>query len=97
MAMLAHAFLTVPATVMNAAGPTTDEAGLTAVTLAEARRLFTTHLARVVLVALSPEGRGPRICSVAAVVSRLPSMPTLSLNSRNGPPNTRRTVMRCRC
>ncbi|MGE5289018.1 MAG: hypothetical protein ACM3ML_17820 [Micromonosporaceae bacterium] len=31
---------------MNAAGPTTDEAGLIAVTLAEARRLFTTLLAR---------------------------------------------------
>lgn len=43
--LLADAFLTVLATVMNAAGPTTDEAGLIAVTLAEARRLFTTLLA----------------------------------------------------
>ena len=44
--LLADAFLTVLATVMNAAGPTTDEAGLIAVTLAEARRLFTTLLAQ---------------------------------------------------
>ena len=33
---------------MNAAGPTTDEAGLVAVTLAEAHRLFTTLLARTI-------------------------------------------------
>ncbi|MBB4934446.1 hypothetical protein F4561_005266 [Lipingzhangella halophila] len=46
MAMLAHAFLTVLAIVMDAAGSTTDEAGLIAVTLAEARRRFTTLLAR---------------------------------------------------
>lgn len=46
MVMLAHAFLTVRATVMNAAGLTTDEAGLIAVRLAEARPLFTTLLAR---------------------------------------------------
>lgn len=32
MAMLAHTFLTVPAAVMNVAGPTTDEAGLITVT-----------------------------------------------------------------
>lgn len=44
LAMLAHAFLTILAVVMNEAEP--DQAGLIAVTLAEARRLFTTLLAR---------------------------------------------------
>lgn len=44
LAMLAHAFLTILAVVMNEAEP--DQTGLIAVTLAEARRLFTTLLAR---------------------------------------------------
>jgi hypothetical protein len=47
--MLAHAFLTILAGVMNEAEP--DQAGLIAVTLAEARRLFTTLLARTAATA----------------------------------------------
>jgi len=38
--MLAHAFLTILAAVMNDTEPTDDTTGLIAITLGEARRLF---------------------------------------------------------
>lgn len=41
LAMLAHAFLTILAVVMNDTEPADDIAGLIAITLGEARRLFT--------------------------------------------------------
>ncbi|MFE7503773.1 hypothetical protein [Promicromonospora sp. NPDC057488] len=49
LAMLAHAFLTILATVMNDAEPVDDVAGLLAITLGEARRLFAALAATVTI------------------------------------------------
>lgn len=45
--MLAHAFLTILAIVMNDTEPADDATGLIAITLGEARRLFTALTATV--------------------------------------------------